>query len=90
MTPQTPDKLSVILKQAEKFKFETTTGDMVMGDMKSFKSFITTVYSQGLAEGREEAIDYISFNQGWEESGDIYRKHFGIKEKFTHLKDRKK
>lgn len=32
----------------------------------------------------EEIIDYISLNQGWEETGDKYRKHFGFKEKYNN------
>lgn len=30
----------------------------------------------------EDVIDYISFNEGWEETGDKYRKHFGLKTKY--------
>jgi len=31
----------------------------------------------------EEAITYIGDHQGWEESEDIYRKHFGLPTKYT-------
>ena len=30
----------------------------------------------------EEVIDYIAETQGWEETEDIYRKHFGFKQKY--------
>jgi len=30
----------------------------------------------------EEVIEYIAYNQGWEESGDIYRKHYGLPIKY--------
>jgi len=31
----------------------------------------------------EEAISYIGKEEGWEESEDIYRKHFGLPTKYT-------
>lgn len=31
----------------------------------------------------EKVINHIAFKQGWEETGDIYRKEFGIKERFN-------
>ena len=30
----------------------------------------------------EETIAYIAFNEGWEETEDKYRKHFGFKPKY--------
>lgn len=35
---------------------------------------------------KEEVISYIGYNQGWEETEDIYRKHFGLKEKYKNNK----
>jgi hypothetical protein len=35
-----------------------------------------------LAEEREKVIGYISEKEGWEETGDKYRLHFGIKQKY--------
>jgi hypothetical protein len=30
----------------------------------------------------EEVIEYISLNQGWEETGDIYREHYNLPKKY--------
>ena len=35
-----------------------------------------------LDKQKEEVISYIGLKQGWEESEDIYRKHFGLKTKY--------
>ena len=32
-----------------------------------------------------EVIDYISKDQGWEETGDKYRKHFGLKKVYKKV-----
>jgi len=34
-------------------------------------------------EAKKEVIDHISFNEGWEETGDKYRKYFGIEPLFN-------
>jgi hypothetical protein len=34
-------------------------------------------------EAIEQTIDYISFKEGWEETGDKYRKEFNIKPKYS-------
>jgi hypothetical protein len=60
-TPQTPDKLSVILEEWDK-KHPNMVGLAVEQEEKSF---ITTVYNQGLAEGETLAIQRIrNFNFG--------------------------
>jgi hypothetical protein len=70
MTPQTPDKLSVILKEFDKlsvksFNLKTNSYEnapiVFVNDRaeKIVKSFITTVYNQGLAEGREEILEKV-------------------------------
>lgn len=33
----------------------------------------------------EKVIEYISYKQGWEETGDIYRKHFKLPTKYDKL-----
>jgi len=35
-----------------------------------------------LQQKEEEVIEYIANHQGWEESGDIYRKHYGLPIKY--------
>ena len=58
---KTPDKLSVILKEFdEQFILPKHIGipnipeDKLMRSILDIKSFITSVYSQGLAEGKKE------------------------------------
>jgi len=42
-------------------------------------NFIRQVRQQAI----EETIDYISLNEGWEETGDKYRKVFNIEPKYS-------
>jgi hypothetical protein len=43
---------------------------------------INKVHQFSKASGREEAINYISQNEGWEETADMYRKHFNLPVKY--------
>ena len=41
---------------------------------------------KAIRETREEVIEHIASNEGWEETGDIYRKYYGLKKKYGRAK----
>jgi len=43
---------------------------------------LNKLFESELNKQKEEVISYIGLKQGWEESEDIYRKHFGLKTKY--------
>jgi len=44
---------------------------------------INEMINSWIDETKKEVIDHISFNEGWEETGDKYRKYFGIEPVFN-------
>jgi len=50
------------------------------------KSYIKELFKQEIKELgdkiTEEVIEYISFNQGWEETGDKYREYYNLPKKY--------
>jgi hypothetical protein len=54
-----------------------------MNDNDYDKDGNNTLQSSTRISALEEAISYIGQHQGWEESEDIYRKHFGLPTKYT-------
>jgi len=65
---------------------ETAIGMMYIdltGTPKSvgmLQNLLSTAHSQGVEEG----ITYIANNQGWEETEDVYREHFGLPLKYKN------
>jgi hypothetical protein len=43
-----------------------------------FDGVISTALSQVRKEAYEEVISHIGHDRGWEESEDVYRRHFGL------------
>lgn len=62
--------------------FSHTTGEQIC--MKCRKTFKEVIY-HFMKKQERRVIDYISLNQGWEESGDVYRRHFGIPTQYDKL-----
>lgn len=57
-------------KPCEYMKYEDVSEEV--------KQFI----SDTIKKTKEEIISYIGHNEGWEETEDIYREHFGLKTKY--------
>ncbi len=68
----------------EIFKYVKVDGDFY--DVMSVDKIIKKEIQSLIQSTKEEVIEYISFNQGWEETGDKYRKHFGLKTKYDKSK----
>ena len=62
--------------------------DYVAITVKEIKQFLTSQITEAYKSGLEEAISYIGEKEGWEESEDFYRRHFGFKEKYNKLAKR--
>lgn len=44
---------------------------------------VERAFEEGVRAGREEAVSYIGHKEGWEESEDVYREHFGLPTKYN-------
>ncbi len=53
-----------------------------IGSGKDLISFIETLLAEERKKERCKVIDYISEKEGWEETGDKYRKYFGLRQKY--------
>jgi len=51
--------------------------------VRALERFVSSLESRTRVSALEEAISYIGKEEGWEESEDIYRKHFGLPTKYT-------
>lgn len=77
-----PSDQIIINEFREKFKKEWETSDCDTGweDYEDFLlSALTRVRDEAIKQGQKEAIEFISDEEGWENSREHFLKHFGIK-----------
>lgn len=50
---------------------------------KTIRNFVKNSLERMQISTTARVINYISRDQGWEETGDVYREHFGLKKKYA-------
>lgn len=82
-----PEEKNIIKKF--KYKYVNTEGIIASEnfnrpiDWSDVEQFLLTELKAVRQQVIKETINHISFKEGWEETGDKYRKEFGIKPKYV-------
>lgn len=68
--------------QLQKGCFKYISGLLFPNEIETLIDFIQQTIDHSVSEAVENVIELIAHDQGWEESGDIYRKYFGLPIKY--------